>query len=310
VDSATAMSVANVGHQAPTTLMPLIRQLCDLKRVRSAAREGSIAERAFSSAWAALANGADPLSVMSTSLLDALIATRLGDLDAQLLAEVGIPPAELAAIRYRAWLEASKPLEANQRAAILDAAKLAPSIGRPPPFVARLSAQPRAGATSPSRGRLVLEPPESHADHCMLVALIGALIAPAWGGNGETVFVAGLAHHLHNALLPDAGFVGEMILGKWLKPAIDCATVSALDELAPLPRALVISARNILLDAETPEGCAFHAADTLDRVLQVEHHLRAAGTTMKFVLQDMELVHPGPTRHFQEAVLQRMGLAA
>jgi hypothetical protein len=60
----------------------------------------------------------------------------------------------------------------------------------------------------------------------------------------------------------------------------------------------------------TPEGRAFHAADTLDRVLQVEGQLRAAGTSMDFVLREMELVHAGPVKPFQDAVLARMGLAA
>jgi hypothetical protein len=122
------------------------------------------------------------------------------------------------------------------------------------------------------------------------------------------VFLAGLAHHLHNALLPDAGFAGEVLLGEWLGPAMARATDLALAELAPGPRARVEAACRILPDAATPEGRAFHAADTLDRVLQVEHHLRAAGTTMDFVLREMELVHAGPVKPFQDAVLARRGL--
>jgi hypothetical protein len=70
-----------------------------------------------------------------------------------------------------------------------------------------------------------------------------------------------------------------------------------------------MAALRVIPDAGTPEGRAFHAADTLDRVLQVEHHLRAAGTTMDFVLQQMELVHAGPTKTFQDAVLARFGFA-
>jgi hypothetical protein len=289
--------------------MPLIRELCDLKRVRSAGRSGSIAQRLFSSAWAALAGGADPEALMNANLLAALAATRLGDLDPQVLTDVGIPEAEAVALKCRAAQEASSPLTSAQRAAIMNAADYVWMISDPPPFVARLAAQPRAGATCPGHGRLVFEPPESHADHCALVALIGALIAPTWGGDSTTVYVAGLAHHLHNAVLPDAGYAGEVILGKWLTRTFDCAALRALDELPSSPRALVVAARKILPNAETPEGRAFHAADTLDRVLQVEHHLRTANTTMKFVLQEMELVHPGPVRPFQEAVLQRMGLS-
>jgi 5'-deoxynucleotidase YfbR-like HD superfamily hydrolase len=179
-----------------------------------------------------------------------------------------------------------------------------------PGFVGRLAAQPRAGATHPQRGRLVLEPPESHAEHCLLVAVTGALLAPSWGADGATVFLAGLAHHLHNALLPDSGFAGEVLLGDWLQPAFARATQLALQQLDTLPRERVEAALRTIPDAETPAGRAFHAADTLDRVLQVEHHLRAAGTTMDFVLREMELVHAGPTRTFQDAVLARFGLMA
>ena len=301
---------ATEGDRAPASLMPLIRELCDLKRVRSAGRAGSIAERLFASAWAALAGGTAPEAVMRATLSAALAATRLGDLDLPVLTQAGVPASEARAILRRAAQDAASPLDPSLRAALAEPGETALSPANPPPFVARLAAQPRAGATCPGRGRLVLEPPESHADHCALVALVGALLAPAWDANGTTVFVAGLAHHLHNALLPDAGFAGEMMLGEWLEPAMLRATTLALEELPDAPRALVVSARRILPDAATPEGRAFHAADTLDRVLQVEHHLRAAGTTMRFVLREMELVHAGPVRPFQEAVLVRMGLAA
>ena len=304
-----ALDVAE-GHRSPASLMPLIRELCDLKRVRSAGRTGSIAERLFASSWAALTAGDAPDVVMRVTLSAALAATRLGDLDLPVLTQAGVPAEEARGILRRAAHDVAAPLNPPLRAALTEPVETALSPATPPSFAARLAAQPRAGATCPGRGRLVLEPPESHADHCALVALVGALIAPAWGADSTTVFVAGLAHHLHNALLPDAGFAGEMMLGEWLEPAMIRATNLALDELPPAPRAVVVSARRILPNAATPEGRAFHAADTLDRVLQVEHHLRAAGTTMRFVLQEMELVHSGPVRPFQEAVLARMGLAA
>jgi 5'-deoxynucleotidase YfbR-like HD superfamily hydrolase len=182
--------------------------------------------------------------------------------------------------------------------------------GAVPGFVGQLAAQPRAGATAPGRGRLILDPPESHAEHCALVALFGVVLAPVWGARPETVFLAGLAHHLHNALIPDSGFAGEMALGEWLAPAMARATETALGELEPGLRGAVEAACRILPDAGTPEGRAFHAADTLDRVLQVESQLRAAGTSMGFVLREMELVHAGPVKPFQDAVLARMGLAA
>jgi 5'-deoxynucleotidase YfbR-like HD superfamily hydrolase len=317
--SAVAAAAAGVeddagqGRRAPPALMPLVRELCDLKRVRSAGRAGSVAERLFAEAWARIAGGAAPEAVARGTIVAALAAARLGDLDAATLEAAGVPRAEAARILRRAAEEAAAPLDPGLGAWLLgrDGADAPPTAAAPPPpFVARLAAQPRAGATCPGRGRLVLEPPESHADHCALVAVLGALLAPAWGARAETVFLAGLAHHLHNVLLPDSGFSGEVLLGEWLEPAMAGATALALEELAPGPRALVEEARRILPDAGTPEGRAFHAADTLDRVLQVEHHLRAAGTTMDFVLREMELVHAGPVKPFQDAVLARMGLAA
>ena len=305
-------SAAEEGRRAPPALLPLCRALGDLKRIRSAGRTGSIAERLFAAAWVRIAAGEAPEAVARDTVRAALIATRLGDLDAGALGRAGIPPAEIGRIQGTALAQAAAPLDMATRAWLAGGARPEPPAtpASPPGFVASLAAQPRAGATHPERGRLVLEPPESHAEHCVLVAVIGALLAPSWDAGSETVFLAGLAHHLHNALLPDSGFAGEMLLGEWLQPAFARATSLALQELDPMPRNRVAAALRVIPDAATPEGRAFHAADTLDRVLQVEHHLRAAGTTMDFVLREMELVHAGPTRTFQDAVLARFGLMA
>lgn len=297
------------GGLAPPALMPLLRGLEDLKRIRSAHLAGSIAERLFAAAWSALMAGAHPADVARHTIRQALAATVLGDLDADVLRTAGVPEAPARAIVQSTVEAASAPLAPDLRAWLLDTNAPLPAAD-PPHFVARLAAQPRAGATAPGRGRLILDPPESHAEHCALVAVFGVLLAPSWGARRETVFLAALAHHLHNALLPDSGFAGEMALGEWLAPVMARATDLALDELPPTLRAATEAACRILPDAATPEGRAFHAADTLDRVLQVEAQLRAAGTSMGFVLREMELVHAGPVKPFQDAVLARMGLAA
>ena len=304
------MSLQEQGMRAPPTLLPLLNALGHLKRIRSAGRVGSIAERLFAAAWSRLVDGEQEAEVANGIVADALVATRLGDIDTQVLAAVGIPYAESLQIRRGATEVACGSIDGLLRTRLLDASTTRLTDTAPPSFVARLAAQPRAGATHPDHGRLLLEPPENHAEHCMLVAVYGTLLAPAWDANPNDVFLAGLAHHLHNALLPDSGYAGEMLLGRWLQPAIANATNLALQELPSTLRARVTTAMQIVPDADSPEGRAFHAADTLDRVLQMDHHLRAANTTLQYGLRHMELVHPGPVKPFQDAVLVRMGLAA
>jgi 5'-deoxynucleotidase YfbR-like HD superfamily hydrolase len=309
--SGAAAAVAAAGPReaaAPAHLLPLLREINDLKRIRSAGRPSSIADRLFVTAWARLAAGEDATRLALATTAGALAATRLGDLDPPTLRRAGVGAEEVAAIRRRALAQTAEGLDAGLRA------KLAAALGAPgregtlPGFVRQLAEQPRAGATCPDRPRIVLEPPESHAEHCLMVAVYGVVLAPVYGADEGTVFLASLAHHLHNALLPDSGFTGEMLLGSALEPAFAEATAQALAELdAPL-RGAVERARRILPDADTPEGRAFHAADTLDRVLQIEQYLRAASTSMDFVLGDMALVHQGPVKRFQDGVLAAMGL--
>lgn len=303
------MNMLTEAERASPALVPLLREMGDLKRVRSAAQSGSVAERLFAGAWASLAAGARPEVVARQTTLAALMAARLGDLDAMTLAAAGVPAEAVEDIRRRAVAEVAGPLDRGLLAWLLQVDGTPPA-GKTPEFAARLARQPRAGATCPGRGRLMLEPPENHAEHCAIVAVAGVVLAPAWGADPTTVFVAGLAHHLHNALLPDSGFAGEVLLGDWLAPAMAQATRLALEELDPGPRATAEAACRMLPDASTAEGRAFHAADTLDRVLQIEHHLRASGTSMGFVLREMALVHEGPVKPFQDALLARMELAA
>jgi 5'-deoxynucleotidase YfbR-like HD superfamily hydrolase len=296
------------GAAAPAHLLPLLRETNDLKRIRSAGRPASIAERLFATAWARLVAGEDAAHLAMATTAGALAATRLGDLDPPLLRRAGVGAEAVSAIRQRALAAVAEGLDAGLRVKLAAALDAPGREGPLPGFVPRLAEQPRAGATCPDRPRLVLEPPESHAEHCLMVAVYGVMLAPAYGADEGTVFLASLAHHLHNALLPDSGFTGEALLGNALEPAFAEATAQALAELdAPL-RGVVEEARRILPDADSPEGRAFHAADTLDRVLQIEQYLRAASTSMDFVLRDMALVHEGPVKRFQDGVLAEIGL--
>lgn len=286
----------------------LIGEIGDLKRTRSAGRVGSVAERGFASAWAALCAGDDPENVMRISVAKALAAARLGDLDRAKLIELGLDCKNAGIVLQRSFDAMSADLDPALAATLRGALDETYSDSPTPPFVAALGRQPRAGATCPGKPRILLEPPENHAEHCWAVAVFGVLLAPRYRADPCTVFLAGLAHHLHNASMPDSGFTGEMLLGDNLETI--CAT-AAERTLAELPEPLcgkIRAARAILPDADTPEARAFHAADVIDRVTQLAQHLRVAGVTMPMLLDEWALVHDGPVKSFHEGVLAEMGL--
>ena len=297
--------------RAPSVLKPLFGELGDLKRIRSAGREGSIATRLFRTAWRELLSGRRPGAVATRITAAALAAARLGDIDRAVLTAAEVPPDAIASILRHAVEAAGADLPAALRAELVAAVAhqdgLSLSVDLPE-FVAALEAQPRAGVTCPGRARVVLEPPESHAEHCLVVGVYGVLLARTYRADVGTVFLAGLSHHFHNAGMPDAGFTGECLLGEWLAPVMEHFTTEALATVPAPLRQEVVAARRCLADADTPEGRAFHAADVIDRVLQIAQHLRAATLTMDIVLDDMGLVHDGPVKPFHDRVLREMAL--
>lgn len=298
------------GAAAPIALRSLLVELNDLKRVRSAGRDGSIMTRLFREAWARLVAREPAEAVMLRITAAAVAALRLGDLDRATLRLVGLSDDEASGTLVRAFDAVAQSVPDPLRDDLKSALSRPSGDGAfaPPRFVAALEAQPRAGVTCPGSPRIVLEPPESHAEHCGMVAVYGALLAPAYGADPATTFLAGLAHHFHNVDMPDSGFTGEMLLAEHLAPVVDRCTRRILDELDPPLRAQVQHARLALPDTSTPEGEAFHAADVIDRVLQIAQHLRAASLTMSAVLGDMHLVHDGPVKPFHDRVLAEMAL--
>ncbi len=290
-------------------VLALFRELGDLKRVRSADAPGSIAERLFARAWAALCRGEAVAAVMARTTAAALAAARLGDLDLAKLQALGLEHAEAVAVLERAFDEQADGLDATlarQLRAALPAG--APEIGDVPPFVGRLARQPRAGVTCPGKPRILLQPPENHAEHCLMVAICGVLACGHEGADTAEVFAIGLAHHLHNAAMPDSGFTGEMLLGDALDGVIARAREAALAELdPPLASRLRKMLASIGGDA-TAEARAFHVADVLDRVLEIDQHLRAARLTLDEVLGPYALVHDGPVRDFHALILDEAGL--
>jgi hypothetical protein len=289
-------------------LRPLLAEIGDAKRVRTAAAPGSLAEQAFGRAWARLLEGEDAGTVALSETAAAVARARLAGIDAAVLAVAGLTDDEAQAVLRRGFDEVAGAVDADLADRLRGALPAVRPAGPPPSLVVALNAQPRAGATSPGKPRVIVEPPESHGDHCLTVAVYGCLLAPALGADPVPPFLVGLAHHLHNVVLPDAGFAGEVLLGDALDRVIGTLEER---ELGALPAPLADRLRQVLLlraDAVAPESQAFHAADVLDRVLQVHHHARAAAFTASQALVDLELVHAGPVQAFHLDVLAAAGL--
>lgn len=295
-------------------LLPLLREVGDLKRTCSAGREGTALERLFRRSWAALLSGegAEAVALRETAL--AVAAARMGDRDVPMLVRAGLSHAEALAVLEGSFDSVARPipegLRGELRAALAGAS--ADDVAAPAlPFVDALARQPRAGATAPGKPRILLEPPESHAEHCAAVAVYGALLAPLYGTRPGGPFLLGLAHHLHNALFPDSGFAGDELLGEHLDRINGRLRDEVLRGISARNEALGagISALLPLVDrADTPEARAFQAADVLDRVLQQEHYARAASFTLDDALGEMDLVHEGPTQSFHLEVLDAAGI--
>ncbi|WP_375403830.1 hypothetical protein [uncultured Sphingomonas sp.] len=290
-------------------ILPLFRELGDLKRIRSADRPGTIADRLFADGWAALAAGVPASDVMARTVAAALAAARLGDLDLAKLRALGLGN-EAVVILERAFDEVAAGLDPALAARLRPAlAAGAPDPGPVPDFVGKLTRQPRAGVTCPGRPRIMLQPPENHAEHSLMVAVYAVIAAPWYDADPVVAFVASMAHHFHNAAMPDSGFSGEVLLGDALDAVIDRAREMAMVELAPAVAEQVRAALAPIGGDVAPHARAFHVGDVLDRVLEIEQHLRAATVTMGEVLGTYGLVHDGPVKGFHDHILSQVGLA-
>ena len=306
-------------HPALTACVPpvgLLRQLRDLKRVRDARSPRSLAERQFGRAWARLAAGDALEAVALSETAAALAAVRLAGLDAGVMTEHGLGEAEAEGVLTRAFDDLAGSLDADLRDRLR--ATLGPlPHGDEPAVVDLLVRQPRAGATHPGLPRLVLEPAESHGDHCLAVAVFGVVLAPDYGADPARVFLTGLAHHLFNTSLPDAGHVGDVLIGDALNARMmEAATDRAVATLPEALRGPVHDA--IALTREDrfgePEARAFHAADVLDRVLEMDWHARSARFTLDDALGSdttagqLDICHGGFYQDLQRDVLRDAGL--
>ncbi len=288
--------------------VPLAAELGDLKRVRDASSPDSLASRLFRGAWGALLAGQAPLDVALLATADAIAAVRLGGIDRAVLLDADLTEAETVAVLRRSFDEVSAPINSVLAARLRGRLGQTLRPGPAPEFAEALIRQPRAGATCPGKPRIILEPPEGHGDHCMVVAVLAVVLSPRYGADPAAAFLAGMGHHLHNARLPDSGFAGEMLLGDHLGPVMRSLFARELATLpAPLSEA-VGAALAAIPDASTAVGRAFHAADVIDRVLQMRHYDQVARFTVDQALDDMDLVHAGPVQSFHQAVLRDAGL--
>lgn len=301
-------------HAHLARLQPIFARIGDCKRIRTAAdAPTSFAGRRFATTWADLAAGVPVADIAVRETAAALVACELAGIDARALRAGGLDDAAIVEVLASAVLSAGGTLAPAWRDRLIAAVPSLldddPDAHRTaPPFVAPLQRQPRAGATHPREGRLILEPAESHADHAWAVAVVAALVTGDLGGDIAPPFLAGLGHHLHNAELPDAGFAGEELIGDRLGPLVTCLRDRALATLpAPLAEAVVASLR-LLPAADSVEAMAFHAADVIDRVLEVVQFDRVARFRKEHALETLGLVHPGPLKSFQDGVLAATGL--
>ena len=298
------------GTVAP--LVPLLAEMGDLKRVRTADGEGSLAEWAFRRSWGAIVAGEPLAAVARRETAAAVAAARLGGIDARVLRRSGLDDEGAVGILHRSFDSVAGalpgPLATRLREGLGEGTGDGGAPARLPSFVESLARQPRAGATAPGKPKIMLEPPESHAEHCATVAFYGVLLSDHFGAEPAGVFLAGLAHHFHNAVLPDAGFAGEELLGEHLESIFARLNDEAISELPEGVGREVRGALGFVGHAGSAGARAFNAADVFDRVLQMRHYARAAAFTLDQALDDLDLVHEGPLKGFHEGVLREAGL--
>ncbi len=298
--------------QRVAAFMPLLVELNDLKRIRVADRQWSLATRLFRRAWKRLVDGQSLAHVAAHITAHAVASARLAGINSEVMAAAHMSYADTLAVLQRGFDAVATPLDQTQKEqlrSVLSADPIVDPAGTAlPPFVDLLAAQPRAGATRPNHPRVMLEPPENHADHCATVAVYAVLLAPLFDANPALPFLTGLAHHLHNARLPDAGYAGDELVGEHLAPMMTAFREQAIAELPPAFQPHVREALTLVYQADSPEARAFQAADVLDRVLEMRWHAQSAAFTLDVALGEMDIVHPGPVQAFQIELLRNAGI--
>ena len=292
--------------------LEFLRELNDVKRLYAQnLGSRSYASLIFHGATKAL-HGDGPLQadVWCAAIVS---AARLGAITPSVLRDIGIDESESALILKNAIL-AQRSLSAPLRDSLTNACDVLnlvclENVPQNPDWITRLAASPRAGATCPGKPRIALEPAEMHSDHCVMVAAYAFLLADTFGANREDAWLIGLCHHFHNAYLPDAGFTGEILLGNQLDRVVKSLRLRVLDTLSVSNRERIDRLFDEINDLQSPLAQTFHAADTIDRVVQMEHYERAAQFRVATALEDFNLVHEGAAQEFQHALLRSIGIS-
>ena len=296
-------------------LRPALIGLRGLKRVRSrASGKRSRSDVLFAAAWARLLTGEPVADVAAGVTGAALAATRLAALTLEDLTRCGVSEGEAEDLFAAAVAEAGVGVpdalrgEAAEAAATYANHAAVPSDT--PAWLVALLDQPRAGATHPTRPRLYLEPAESHADHCLTTAVYAVLLSHRLGADLGTVFLIGLSHHLFNVELPDIGFTGDRLLHRFgLDRTVTDSAFEAAFRHVPEPlRGRIRAALRHTRRTDSPEARAFHAADVLDRTLEMAWHAETAGFRLADAVQGMNIVHEAAEQAWQRRVLEAAGL--
>ena len=286
--------------------VPLFREIGNLKRIRAANLENSFAADLFRRAWSAVANGADAHAVAVKVASEAVTGANLGAIDRKVLREAELNDAEIETILLRAFDAFAAPIDADLRKELRGQITQQTDFAaeKTPRFVELLIKQPRSGATKVGAPKMIFDAPENHGEHSIIVGIYALLLAPNFNADIETVFFAALAHHFHNAYLPDSGFAGEESLGEFLPQIFEVFRRKCLAEIPENLHEKIRQSLETIETADAPEARAFHAADVIDRVLQMRHHAEANEFTLKYAMDEAELVHAGAVRDFHYDVLR------
>lgn len=304
------MPTENVAARAEEifALVPLFREIGNLKRIRAAnLGDKSFAAGLFERAWSEIKSGADAQIVALEITASAIIAASLGAINGEVLREAQLDEALIELILLRAFDASAASVNESLRDAMRGRISLSiesKARRETPNFVRLLIAQPRSGATKFGAPKRIFDQPENHAEHCLAVAVIGSLLARKFGAAVETVFLIGLIHHFHNAYLPDSGFAGEEALGEFLPAIFESFRRKCLAELPANLHEKIWKLFTQIETADTPEAKAFHAADVIDRVLQMRHHAEANEFTLRYAMEEAELVHAGAVQSFHYEILR------